>query len=177
MKGFAIVVATDVENGIGIQNRLPWSLKADLLHFKTLTTTTQHPDHQNAVLMGRKTWDSLPLHYRPLPLRRNIVISRQSFSFGHDASGAPSLDAALAIAKADPKIEFAFVIGGGMIYEEALRHPHCCKIYRTLVLSAFQCDTVLPEIPPKFALTHESPIQEENGIRFQFQTFEGNPSF
>jgi dihydrofolate reductase/thymidylate synthase len=74
---FSIVVAMDSQQGIGKNNNLPWSLSADLTHFKSLTTTVTHLQKRNAVIMGRKTWNSLPTAFRPLPNRLNIVITRQ----------------------------------------------------------------------------------------------------
>ena len=68
----AMIVAMDEDGCIGQQNNLPWRLKSDMVRFKTLTEA----DGFNAVIMGRKTWDSLPDAYRPLPERVNIVMSR-----------------------------------------------------------------------------------------------------
>lgn len=102
-----ILIAAVAENGvIGRDNTLPWRLKADLAHFKA--TTSGHP-----VLMGRKTWESLG---RPLPGRRNLVVTRDP---GYSAAGAEvftSPDAAIA-AVGDGK---AFVIGGAEIYRQLL---------------------------------------------------------
>jgi len=74
MKSFSIVVAVDSEFGIGKVGTLPWHLPADMKHFKTVTT---HNASDNVVIMGRKTWDSIPEKFRPLSQRLNIVISRQ----------------------------------------------------------------------------------------------------
>ena len=68
----AMIVAMDEDGCIGQQGDLPWRLKSDMLRFKSLTEA----DGFNAVIMGRKTWDSLPEAYRPLPERVNIVMSR-----------------------------------------------------------------------------------------------------
>ncbi|SMC33642.1 dihydrofolate reductase [Polynucleobacter kasalickyi] len=103
----SIIVARSKSGVIGINNQLPWHLPADLKHFKAITSG--HP-----ILMGRKTWDSLG---RPLPNRRNIVISRQT---GLDLAGAEcfsSLEAAIAACQDAPEV---FIIGGAQIYEQAL---------------------------------------------------------
>ena len=71
-KNFAIIVAADMDGGIGAGNALPWRLKADMEFFKNFTIG----NGKNAVVMGRKTWDSIPQKFRPLPNRINVVISR-----------------------------------------------------------------------------------------------------
>lgn len=114
---------------IGIENRLPWRLKADLQRFKRLTTGSP-------VVMGRKTWESLG---RPLPGRRNIVISRDS---GYRADGAQvvtSLDAAFSLAAEAPTI---FVIGGAQIYAAAL--PIADALELTEVDAAVDGDAFFP---------------------------------
>jgi dihydrofolate reductase len=72
---FAIVVAATQSRGIGYKGSLPWKLPGETAHFKKLTTQTVDPTKQNCVIMGRKTWFSIPERFRPLPNRRNIVIT------------------------------------------------------------------------------------------------------
>ena len=74
---FSLVVAMDEERGIGKQGTLAWRLPADLKHFKEITTEVKDMKKQNAVIMGRKTWESLPEKFRPLPQRLNIVVTTQ----------------------------------------------------------------------------------------------------
>src|SRR5450830_2086628 len=106
MSLLTIIVATDQQGGIGINNTLPWKLPEDLAHFKRLTTG--HP-----ILMGRKTFDSIG---RALPNRRNIVITRNA-DWRHDGVDAVnSLEAAVALAGQ----EAAFIIGGAEIYSQAM---------------------------------------------------------
>ena len=106
-----ILIAAVARNGvIGHNNQLLWHLPADLAHFKA---TTQGA----AVLMGRKTWDSLPPRFRPLPGRRNLVLTHQAHWSAPGAETAPSLDAALARLVNEPRV---FVIGGEQIYQAAL---------------------------------------------------------
>ena len=73
---FSLIVAMDSQNGIGKNGQLPWHLPADLKHFKEITCTVRDPKKQNVVLMGRKTWDSIPEKFRPLPGRINVVLTR-----------------------------------------------------------------------------------------------------
>ena len=97
-----VLVAAVAANGvIGRDNALPWHLSADLKHFKALTTG-------HAVIMGRKTWESLPGEFRPLPGRQNIVVTRNAGYRAPGAEVAASLPAALALARGAQ----AFVIGG-----------------------------------------------------------------
>ena len=106
-----VLVAAVARNGcIGRGGALPWRLPEDLAHFRK--TTLGSP-----VIMGRKTWDSLPARFRPLPGRLNIVVSRDPQWRGEGAAGATSLDAAMLLA-ADA--EQSFVIGGGELYRTAL---------------------------------------------------------
>ena len=127
----ALVSAVSRNGVIGRNNTLPWRLPADLARFKQLTLG--HP-----IIMGRKTWDSLG---RPLPGRRNIVISRQA---GLQLGGAEcfiSLQAAIA---ACAGVEQVFVIGGGELYQQAL--PMAAALYITEVQADIEGDTYFPSI-------------------------------
>jgi dihydrofolate reductase len=66
-KSIIIILAVDKENGIGKQGNLPWKLKSDMIYFREVTTTTLQKDKINAIIMGRKTWESIPEKFRPLP--------------------------------------------------------------------------------------------------------------
>ena len=109
-KPILTLIAAIARNGvIGIDNRLPWRLPADLKHFKALTLG-------NTVIMGRKTWESLPASFRPLPGRQNIVVTRDGSYQAASATIATSLPAAIAAAESSE----AFVIGGADLYAAAL---------------------------------------------------------
>jgi hypothetical protein len=73
---FQAVVAVTKEWGIGFRGSMPWHLPEDMAYFKTLTSATRDSGSMNAVIMGRKTWDSIPAKFRPLSERINVVISR-----------------------------------------------------------------------------------------------------
>src|SRR5262249_730757 len=95
-KPFSIVVAFDSSYGIGKNGQLPWKLPADLKRFKEVTSTHKDPTKLNAVIMGRKTWESLPASFRPLPGRVNMVLSKQAeLSLPAGVLLAPSLENAL----------------------------------------------------------------------------------
>ncbi|WP_371029126.1 dihydrofolate reductase [Pseudoclavibacter sp. JSM 162008] len=97
---------------IGAEGGIPWHVPEDLAHFKAVTL--EHP-----VIMGRKTWDSLPERFRPLPGRRNIVVTRQPDWFAEGAERAGSLEEALSLASAGTGAE-AWVMGGGELYRAAI---------------------------------------------------------
>ena len=105
-----LIAAMARGRAIGIDNRLPWHLPEDLAHFRRQTTGCP-------VIMGRKTWDSLPARFRPLPGRRNVVLSRQAGWSAPGAEVAGSVEEALARLADVPKV---FVIGGEQVYRAAL---------------------------------------------------------
>lgn len=148
----SLIVAYAQNNVIGRDNTLPWKLPSDLAHFKR--TTLGHP-----VIMGRKTWESLG---RPLPGRRNIVISRNPL---YEAAGAQCV-ASLALAiEAVRDAEHAFVIGGAQIYQEAL--PFAQKIIATEVQAHIEGDAFFAPLDKK-NWTEISRISypPENGLSF-----------
>ena len=123
------VIVAVAENGtIGDKNTLLWHIKEDMKHFRTLTTG--HP-----VVMGRKTYDSLG---RPLPNRRNVVITRQDIAI-EGCEIAHSLEEALSLLTPDEEV---FVIGGAQIYAEAM--PLADRFYLTVVEHPYEGDTAFP---------------------------------
>jgi len=126
-----IIAAAASNHALGKDNKLIWHLSKDLQHFKTLT-------NGHAVIMGRKTFESMP---RALPNRTNIVITRQSDYQAENITVTSSLSEALTIAKDDPR---PFIIGGGEIYKEAMSIAD--EIELTRVHADFEADTFFPEI-------------------------------
>ena len=110
MPEIVIIAAVAKNRVIGKDNTLIWNIPEDMAHFKALTSG-------QTVIMGRKTWESLPPRFRPLPGRRNIVISRQADFAAPGAELAASLEAALQLAA---QAETAFIIGGEQIYRQAM---------------------------------------------------------
>lgn len=145
---FDLVVAMDLNSGIGKEGGLPWHLPADLKHFKQLTTTTRSPSQKNAVIMGRKTWDSIPEKFRPLPNRINAVISRnKDLILPSGVLRGDSLESVLnQLSTMTNEVESIFVIGGAQIFDQAIRHPGCRKIYVTQIFKKFDCDTFFPPL-------------------------------
>lgn len=127
-----IIVATDKNHGIGINNQLPWHLPEDLAHFKR--TTSGHP-----IMMGRKTFDSIG---RPLPNRQNIVITRNADWSHAGVEAVTSIQDALALTED----KATFVIGGAEIYQQALAFAK--ELIVTEIQQIYQCDAFFPEIDP-----------------------------
>ncbi len=128
------LIAAVARNGvIGIDNHLPWHLPADLRHFKALTTG-------HAVIMGRKTWESLPEKFRPLPGRRNIVVTRNTAYAAAGATVVTSLPDAVAAAGPGE----AFVIGGAALYAAAM--PLADRLQLTELATIFEGDTHFPAV-------------------------------
>lgn len=148
----ALVVAYSENRVIGRDGGLPWHLPTDLARFKELTTG-------GTVVMGRKTWDSLPPRFRPLPGRRNVVISR---------NGCDAPDVRRTVGEA---VEGdCFVIGGGEVYAQAL--PLADRVYATEVAGAVEGDALFPELGPEWREVERSDPIEENGHVYAFVTYE-----
>lgn len=174
---FDVVVAADLDRGIARDGDLPWRLPGDVAHFKRLTTRTRDPGRQNAVIMGRATWDSLPARFQPLPGRRNVVLSRQAApALPEGVAHAGSMDAALAITARDPGIEGVFVVGGGVVYAEAVGMAACRRIYYTRIAARFGCDTRFPPFEQVYVLDQVLAEDEEGGVAYRIEVWR-NPAF
>jgi dihydrofolate reductase len=168
---FDCVVAADLDWGIGKANALPWpKLKGDLAHFKRITCEARE-GMRNAVIQGRRTWESAEVAGRALPRRLNIIISRSSPSLPEGVIGAHSLDEALAAARG-ADIDTTFVLGGAQIFRDAFERADLRYIYLTRVLARFDCDTFLPNVdekgfvPVEWAGAFEG---EDNGVRYRVE--------
>jgi dihydrofolate reductase len=146
---------------IGKDGQMPWHLPEDLAHFKK--TTGSAP-----VIMGRKTWNSLPPRFRPLPGRRNIVITRQAAWQPEGAETAASLQAAIALCADVPEL---WVIGGGEIYAQAL--PLAQRAVVTEIERDFEGDTFAPTLDASWRETDRSAhTAAKDGLPFSFVVHE-----
>ena len=160
MKRLHLIFARAANGVIGKDGGLPWHLPEDLAHFKRLTSG--HP-----VVMGRKTWDSLPPKFRPLPGRTNIVVTRQAGWQAQGAVRAASLADALALCPEDAD---AWVIGGAEIYRQAL--PLARTAVVTEIGAEFEGDAHAPQFGPQWRETAREPHTAANGLAFSFVTYE-----
>lgn len=143
---------------IGAGGAMPWHLPEDLAHFKKTT-------HGSPVIMGRRTWESFPERFRPLPGRRNIVISRTAGAEFDGAESAASLDAALQLtANGD-----AWVIGGGRLYSEAL--PLADRVVITEVDMSVDGDTFAPPLGAEWTAATTDPgegwLESKTGLKYR----------
>jgi dihydrofolate reductase len=126
---FDIVVGVHADNwAIGADGKIPWKCPADMKFFKEVTTTTQDPAKTNAVVMGRTTFDSIG---KALPNRLNIVLSKTALRGSCEEGVFFMRDFNEAIEQLEemPEVETIYVIGGEMVYRQAISHPKCDKIY------------------------------------------------
>jgi dihydrofolate reductase len=155
----SIVVAISKNRAIGKDNKLLWYLPNDLKHFKTITTG-------HTVIMGRKTYDSVG---KPLPNRRNIIITRQAIMI-EGCEVVNSLEAAIDLCKTDQEV---FIVGGAEIYKQAMGIT--ARIYLTIVHKNFEADTFFPEIDLRewreVAREDHQP-NEKNSLPYSFITYE-----
>lgn len=155
------IVAADKNWGIGYKNKLLCPIKEDLKNFKRLTTN-------NVVVMGRKTWDSLPI--KPLPNRSNIVVtsSVEKMEVTEDNVILVTLDLLKKCIDEIGESHNVFVIGGGQIYKELL--PCCDYVFLTRIHKSFEnVDTYFPELKEnEWKLVEKTSIKTQNDIKYQF---------
>lgn len=163
----SLIAAVAQQRAIGRANELLWSEPEDQKHFRRVTTGCP-------VIMGRKTWDSLPARFRPLPGRRNIVITRNAAWRADGAETVHALKDALALCAGAPQV---FVIGGAQIYAEAL--PLADELVLTEVALAFpDADSFFPDWPrAQFEEVSRVPgHNEQTGAHWAFVTYRRRPA-
>lgn len=171
MISFSIIVAVDSKLGIGKNDGLPWHLPADLKHFKEVTSRGSCEERRNVVVMGRKTWESIPERFRPLANRLNVVISRQShLVLPSGVVPVTSLEGALSFLrdKGGAHVGEVFVIGGAQIFAQAVVHPACEKIYLTRIEHKFECDVFFPDVLQQFVQVGQAHEAVDQGVSIQF---------
>ncbi len=144
---------------IGKDGVMPWHLPEDLAHFKRVTLN--HP-----VIMGRKTWDSIPPRFRPLPGRRNIVVTRQTNLNQTGLEPAPNLREALQFCENSPQV---WIIGGAQIYAQAL--PLADELVVTEIDADIPGDAFAPAIGADWQEVAREPFNSSTGLRGAFVTW------
>jgi dihydrofolate reductase len=148
---------------IGKQGLLPWHLPEDLAHFKR--TTLGCP-----VIMGRKTWDSLPPKFRPLPGRTNVVITRQSDWQENGVIPVNNMLEALSICeRIQPRADQVWVIGGAQIYAQTL--PLAKRVVVTEIDSDFEGDAYAPTLDADWQETNREQHASTTGLKFSFVSY------
>lgn len=157
----ALIAAVDRNRAIGRGGELLWHESEDQRHFRRITMGCP-------VIMGRRTWDSLPARFRPLPGRRNIVVTRNPGWSAEGAVRAGSLDEAITFAGDAAK---AFVIGGAELYALAL--PHADELVLTEIDAEFEADAFFPDWPrTRFRQISTEPHVSSQGVGYRFNHYQ-----
>jgi dihydrofolate reductase len=155
-----LIYARAANGVIGVNGTLPWHLPEDLAHFKR--TTMGCP-----VIMGRKTWDSLPARFRPLPGRTNVVITRQEDWHENGAQPVQNLREALQICEQSADV---WVIGGAQVY--ALAEPLAHSAVVTEIEEAFEGDAFAPTLGPAWQEVARERHVNDTGLAYSFVTYQ-----
>ncbi|WP_345764539.1 dihydrofolate reductase [Diaminobutyricibacter sp. McL0608] len=151
---------------IGAAGTMPWHLPEDLAHFRTVTG-------DSAVVMGRRTWDSLPERFRPLPGRRNIVVTRQPGWVADGAMVAHSLEDAITASGADADATI-WVIGGAQLYSSAISRADRLEV--TEIDLAVDGDTFAPAVGDGWSEAQRDPAtgwhSSRTGLRYRFVRYD-----
>ena len=160
--GLNLIFARARNGVIGRDNTLPWHLPEDLAHFKK--TTLGQP-----VIMGRKTWESLPPKFRPLPGRTNIVITRQTDWHAEGAEVAHSIEQALALC---PSTAEVWVIGGAEVYAQSM--PWATRAVITEIDADYEGDAFAPTFDARWQESARESHTAVNGMHYSFVTLTRN---
>ena len=157
-----LIAAVDRRRAIGRGGGLLWHEREDQKHFRAVTMG--HP-----VIMGRKTWDSLPAKFKPLPGRRNIVVTRNPAWRAEGADAVPSFDAAITLSGTQSKV---FVIGGGELYATAM--PRADELALTEIDTTFErADAFFPAFDSAtFEQASRDARVTADGMRYAFVTYQ-----
>lgn len=158
-----LVYARAANGVIGRDGGLPWHLPEDLAHFKKVTLGAP-------VIMGRRTWDSVPPKFRPLPGRRNIVVTRQQDWKAPGAEVASSLESAIALCKDAQRV---WVIGGAQLYAQAVSLADLAEV--TEIEQDVEGDAFAPTLGPGWREVARERHRTAAGLAFSFVTYKQTP--
>tara|TARA_B100001173_G_C16025947_1_gene564027 strand:+ start:1827 stop:2324 length:498 start_codon:yes stop_codon:yes gene_type:complete len=138
---FNIIVMTCKNNGIGYKGTIPWNEPEDMKYFRKITTHTEDKSKKNAVIMGRKTFESMGC--KSLKNRVNYVLTKDTYN---NVDTFTNLNDCLKTIEKEDNIENTFVIGGYGLYYEAMKHDNCQCIYMNVLDEYYDCDVFFPPI-------------------------------
>ena len=164
-----LILAVDENYGIGKNGGIPWD--SDLGYFKKITTTTQYSHKRNAIIMGRMTYVSMPI-FRISMSRKCVVVTSTTPILPY-ATTSRTLSDAITMCRDDPTIENIFIIGGAMMYKEALDIGIVEKIYLTRVLSTYDCDVCVPWLKNILSRYYKMSSIRQAG-RFTYEVYSQN---
>ena len=167
---FNIIVAMSENNGIGINNKLPWNYKEELIHFSKLT----RGNGNNAIIMGKNTWNSLPK--KPLPKREHYILSSSYnciTNINYENSWfCNSLDTLFNHHKIRNKeFDECWFIGGERIYKEVIDKSYINNLIISYIPGNFECDTFFPTIPENYIKEHEHELVTKDNTIIKIVTF------
>lgn len=174
MKKFSLILAMDDKHGIWKNNDLSWHLPGDMQYFKDTTCNVEDLWKHNAIIMWRKTWESIPAKYRPLPNRINCILSRTLHTQSNHSEKDDfvlyfnSLESCLKEINSKENIEEIFIIWWANLYNQVRGHELLERIYLTKVEWDHNCDVFFDGVPDNFTLESESETQEDNDIKYTF---------
>lgn len=171
MKKVSMILATDSKNWIWKKNNLPWKIQNDMKHFQKITISTKDPKKCNALIMWRKTWESIAAKFRPLPGRVNCVLSRTVWLELDWGICFTNFEDCFAELSQNEMIENIFIIGWSHLYNSLIDHPQVEKIYLTHVEWDFECDVFFNWVPRNFSLHKISSKQDQNGHEYYFAEY------
>merc|ERR1719384_2855143 len=152
-----------------------------MAHFKRVTMAQSAEDEKmlNAVIMGRKTWESIPEKFKPLAGRLNVVLTRSAddsaFVSPYPADVLVASSVASAVEKLASRMDVAeiFVIGGQAAYQEAVEMPNCARVFLTRIAKDFECDAFFPAFDKsKFQVVHVSKTHSRDDVAYDFMVYE-----
>lgn len=159
LRNLRLIYAQDTHRGIGVGGKMPWNIPEDMAHFKAVTMG-------HTVIMGRKTWESIPGKY--LPHRRNIIVTNSPQKYVYSDIEAVSIEEVDSLVhKLHITGQTAFVIGGQTLFE---KFKDAEWIYRTRIFHTFECDTFAPELDEsQYELVMEKPFKSVSGYSGSFE--------
>ncbi|XP_029379537.1 dihydrofolate reductase [Echeneis naucrates] len=180
-KPMSLMVAACNNMGIAKDRKMPWDIPSEFQYFLDTITAVSKPGKMNLLLWGRVTWYAHPESTFPLPNALHAVLSNTLTTVpDHAHFLCKDFDDVVRLAGEPPLadlIETIWVIGGAVVYKEALSHPWCDLIYLTHIMANFDCDVFFPDFDrEQFILQESFPgvpsgVQEENGIKYKCQVF------